>query len=200
MSPETTVRQHPERSVPEEVRSILAEGQVAHVGISIGGQPYVIPMSYHFDESDPGRLYLHGSTSSRLLGHLVGGGAVSVAVTIVEGLVYSKTATFHSLNYRSAVVYGTAFAVTEREEKATVFERMVSRYFPDRTPGVHYDAPLDAHLDATLTVEVRIEAASAKARRGGPRGPHDTDPERGGTAGVAPAGPCTRSIPRLDRL
>ncbi|MGH7725278.1 MAG: pyridoxamine 5'-phosphate oxidase family protein [Candidatus Eiseniibacteriota bacterium] len=186
MYPETTIRQHAERSVPEEVSDILGAGTVAHVGFGIGGEPYIIPMSYHFDPADPGRLFLHGAPSSRLLGHLVGGGAVCVAVTLVEGLVYSKTAKYHSMNYRSAVVYGRAFAVTDRDEKARVFAGMIARYFPGRASGRDYAEAPAAHLDATATVEVRIEAASAKARRGGPKGPHDARPEAPGTAGILP--------------
>ena len=67
-----------------------------------------------------------------------------------------------------------------------VFAGMLARYFPGRASGRDYTEATDAHLDATATVEVRIEAASAKARRGGPRGPHDVRPEAPGTAGIQP--------------
>ena len=43
------IRNHPERVVPEESAEILAQGQVAYVGFIAGGQPFVAPMSYHFD-------------------------------------------------------------------------------------------------------------------------------------------------------
>lgn len=83
----STIRQHPERAVPDEVQEIVAAGLVAHVAFSEDGQPFVIPMSYHQSPTRPYRLYLHGSRHSRRL--LASGAAVSIAVTLVDGLVYS---------------------------------------------------------------------------------------------------------------
>ena len=40
----TTVRQHPERSVPHRAQEFLAQRQVAHVGFEHDGRPYVIPI------------------------------------------------------------------------------------------------------------------------------------------------------------
>ncbi len=57
----TRIKIHPERAVPEEAAEILSAGMVAHVGIVEGNQPLVIPLSYHYDPSNPDLLYLHGS-------------------------------------------------------------------------------------------------------------------------------------------
>src|SRR5262245_36096793 len=104
----TTLRVHPERSVPEEAPEILSAGVVAHVGFEAEGQPYVIPMTYHYDPAEPKRLYLHGAHMSRLMNHLATGAAVCVTVTLTDGLVYSRTALYHSVNYRSIVCFGRA--------------------------------------------------------------------------------------------
>ena len=176
--------QHADRSVPEEAASILAQGLVAHVAFSLDGQPYVIPFSYQYDSSVPDRLYLHGSPESRALTHLASGAAVCVEVCLLDGLVYSRTAKYHSMNYRSAVCFGRARRVEGEAEMRDVFEKMIARYFEDRTSGRHYEAPPKAHLDATALLEISIEAWSAKARRGGPKGPRDADQSAPGTAGV----------------
>jgi nitroimidazol reductase NimA-like FMN-containing flavoprotein (pyridoxamine 5'-phosphate oxidase superfamily) len=189
MALHAVVQQHAERAVPEETNAILAAGLVAHVGFADGDQPYVIPMSYHFDPATADRLWLHGATASRLLGHAGTGARVCVAVTLVDALIQSRTAKYHSMNYRSAVVFGRGHEVTDREVKARVFEAMVSRYFPGRTIGRDYAAPPDAHLDATLVVEIVLEAESAKARRGGPKGPNDADEDAWGSAGIVPIPP-----------
>lgn len=184
------LRSLPGRSVPEEIPDILAAGHVAHLGFAIDGQPFVIPFSYHFeppvsDEPDSvGRLYLHGSTKGRAIRHLAGGAPVSVAVTHLDHLVYSRTALDHSMNYRSVVCFGRGRLVEDEAEKARLLERMVRRYFPGREEGVDYSAPPAGHLKATELVEVVIEAASAKARRGGPNGPLDDDPDAPGSAGL----------------
>jgi nitroimidazol reductase NimA-like FMN-containing flavoprotein (pyridoxamine 5'-phosphate oxidase superfamily) len=178
------IRRHPERAANDEVSSILADGLVAHVGFSQDGQPYVIPFSYYYDPARAGRLYLHGAPASRALQHLASGAPMCISITLLDGLVYSRTAMFHSMNYRSVVLFGRGRRVTDEAEKRRLFERMIERYFKGRTAGRDYETPPPAHLAATELIEVEIEEASAKARRGGPRGPHDKDPDARGTSGV----------------
>ena len=103
--PHTRVRVHPERESTEDAAAILAAGYVAHVGFAVEGQPYVIPMTYQFDPAEPTRLYIHGAHHSRLMAHLATGAPVCVTVTLVDGLVYSRTALYHSVNYRSVVCF-----------------------------------------------------------------------------------------------
>jgi nitroimidazol reductase NimA-like FMN-containing flavoprotein (pyridoxamine 5'-phosphate oxidase superfamily) len=180
------IRAHPERAVPHEALEILAAGVVAHVGIVEDGQPVVIPMTYQFDPAEPESLYLHGGPTSRLLRHLADGAPVCVTVTLVDGLVYSKTALYHSVNYRSVVCFGRGAPTPSAERAREILHAMVARCFPGRTVGRDFGPVPDAHLDATALVAVRIEAMSAKARRGGPKGPGDDDPTKPGTAGVLP--------------
>lgn len=180
----TKVRMHPERSVPDEIYPILRDALVAHVGISDDNGPVVIPMTYFVDAEYPSTIYVHGGHNSRLMNHVATGAQVCVTVTLVDGLVYSRTALYHSVNYRSAVCFGVARAVTELAECRRVSEGVVRRYFPGRTEGVDYAPIPDAHLNATLYVAVEITEASAKARRGGPKGPNDNDATALGTAGV----------------
>jgi len=178
------LRVHADRGVPEEAAAILADGLVAHVAFVADDQPFVIPMSYHFDPARPSRLYLHGGHHSRLMRSLATRAPVCIEVTLVDGLVYSRTALYHSVNYRSVVVFGRAVATPPNEEQRALLHAMVERYHPGRTVGRDYEAVPDAHLAATAFVAIAIEEWSAKARRGGPKGPQDDDPLASGTAGV----------------
>jgi len=184
MSERSQIRRHPERSVPDDAPAILAEGLVAHVGFCHQGQPFVIPFSYHYDRSDPGKVYLHGSVASRALQLLGAGGPVCISVTLLDGLVYSRSAKYHSMNYRSVVVFGSARVVSEEEKKAVIFDKMIDRYFAGRTAGRDYEAAPSAHLNNTLVVEVVIDESSAKARTGGPAGPTDAIDGAPGTCGI----------------
>jgi nitroimidazol reductase NimA-like FMN-containing flavoprotein (pyridoxamine 5'-phosphate oxidase superfamily) len=121
--------------------------------------------------------------------HLQSGAAVCVSLTLVDSLVYSRTALNHSVNYRSVVGFGRAAArQPELAERRRILDAMIGRYFPGRTPGVDYEITPDVHLDATAFVTLEIEAWSAKARRGGAKGPRDADPDAPGTAGVVALG------------
>lgn len=180
----TRIRNHPERAVPDEAADILAQGLVAHVGFIQDNYPYIIPMSYHYRAEEPDRLYLHGSIRSRALQHLASGNPVCVTVTLTDGLVYSRKAMNHSMNYRSVVLFGRAREVTSEDEKSKLFDEMVRRYFPGRAAGRDYHAPPSPDLGVTALVEVTIEEWNAKARRGGPTGPDDNDAGAPGSAGV----------------
>src|ERR1051326_8683622 len=180
------IRRHAERDAIERAASILAEGHVAHVGFVQDGQPFVIPLGYQFNPAEPDRLYLHGSPASRALEQVASGAPVCITVTLMDGLVYSRTALYHSMNYRSVVCFGRGERVTDPELQQKVYRGMVSRYFPGRTAGRDYAEPPPEHLEATTLVEVRIEEWSAKQREGGPLGPLDADPSAAGTCGVVP--------------
>jgi len=180
----TKIKNHPERAVREEAAEILGQGKVAHVGFIEDGQPVVIPMTYYYDAEQSDSLYLHGSVRSRALKVMSGGAPVCVTVTLTDGLVYSRKAMNHSMNYRSVVVFGDAKEITDEGEKFELFDQMVQRYFPDRLVGRDYDAPPAKDLGVTALVEVKINEWSAKARRGGPTGPDDDLMDAPGSAGV----------------
>jgi uncharacterized protein len=180
----TTIRQHPERAVPERAQKFLAQGYVAHVGFEQDGRPYVIPMLYHYAADRPDRLYLHGGVSSRVMNHLASGPPVCVTVTLLDGLVYSRDAKYHSANYRCVMCFGRGRLMEDGPEKRAMFEAMTSRYLPGRTAGRDYAPATEQQLDTTAVVEVLIEEMSAKMREGGARGPNDEAEEGFGTRGV----------------
>ena len=103
------------------IHSILDEGLICHVGFVADGRPFVIP-TIHVRVGD--RLYMHGSPGSRMLKAMAGGVEVCVTVTLVDGLVLARSAFHHSMNYRSVVVFGTAQAVDDPDEKARVLRTL----------------------------------------------------------------------------
>ena len=180
----TRIRNHPERAVPKQASEILSQGYVAHVGFIEDGMPYVIPLSYHYDKKAPESIYLHGSIRSRAMKILASDTPVCVTVTLTDGLVYSRKAMNHSMNYRSVVLFGRGREVTDEDEKFDLFDAMVQRYFPGRMVGEDYNTPPPADLGVTALVEVTIEEWNGKRRIGPPTGPDDDDQDALGSAGV----------------
>ena len=180
----TTIRQHPERAVPERAQEFLAQGYVAHVGFEQDGRPYVIPLLYHYAADRPDRLYLHGGPASRAMKVLASGAPVCVTVTQLDGLVYSRDAKYHSANYRSVMCFGRGRLMEDGPEKRAMFEAMTSRYIPGRTAGRDYAPATEPQLATTAVIEVLIEEMSAKMREGGARGPNDEAEAGFGTRGV----------------
>lgn len=183
-SERATIRQHAERSAPQERDAVLLQGQVAHVGFREGDQVFVIPFTYHYDSANPDRIYLHGGQTSRALDVLASGATVCVEVTLLDGLVYSRDALYHSVNYRSCVCFGRAQEITDPARKREILRDMITRYFPQRQEGPDYAAASDAQIEATAVFEIAVEECSTKVRTGGPKGPHDDKVEENGTCGV----------------
>jgi len=179
----TRIRTHPERAVPDAAEEILLAGLVAHVGFVVDGQPFVIPMGYHYEA---GKLYIHGARGGRLPRTLRDGQPVCVEVTLLDGLVASRHALYHSMNYRGAIAFGRVRPVVGDAQKTAIFDRMTLRYFPGRTMGVDYHPPSAADLKITELLEIEIEELNGKRRTGPPTGPEDAQPDAFGTRGVFP--------------
>ncbi|MET9773073.1 pyridoxamine 5'-phosphate oxidase family protein [Streptomyces sp. NPDC006367] len=149
----------------ELVHAILDEGYVCHLGFVRDGAPVVLPTLYGRVGE---RLYVHGSTGSRPL-RMAGQGdpglPVCLTVTHVDALVLARSAFHHSVNYRSVVVHGTAYDVTDPEEKRTALDALVDHVVPGRSRD---SRPADKkELAATAVLRIDLEEVSAKVRAGG---------------------------------
>jgi hypothetical protein len=116
---------------------------------------------------DGGRIFWHGSSASRMLRTVAGGVPVCLTVTLFDGLVLARAPFHHSANYRSAMLYGRARAVTDIGEKAVALDRLMDRLVPGRRAEVRANTAQE--LKATTVVSMAIEEASAKVRTGPPK-------------------------------
>ena len=181
-SARTAVRRHPERGVYDRaaIDAILDEALYCHLGFGYDGQPVVIP-TIHARVGDT--LYLHGSPASRMLRELAGGIDVCVTATLLDGLVLARSVYNHSMNYRSAVVFGRARTVEERGEKLSALAAIVDHVVPGRSRDAR--APNDNELTATSVLALEIDEASGKVRAGPPKD-FETDVALPIWAGVIP--------------
>ena len=181
-SARSAVRRHPERGSydREAIYAIFDEAVFCHVGFAVDGQPFVIP-TIHARVGDT--LYLHGSPASRLLRELAGPVDVCVAATILDGLVLARSVYNHSMNYRSAAVFGRARAVDEHAEKLAALEAVSEHVVRGRWADAR--RPTEKELAGTRVLAVEIEEASAKVRTG-PPGDFDEDVPLPIWAGVIP--------------
>jgi nitroimidazol reductase NimA-like FMN-containing flavoprotein (pyridoxamine 5'-phosphate oxidase superfamily) len=144
------------------IAGILDRTFVCHVGFVENGHPVVIPTSYGRDGD---RLFLHGSSASRMLRHLSASVPVCVTVMLLDGLVLARSGFNHSINYRSVVILGTADKVVGAE-KLRALEVISEHIIPGRWVDVR--PPNDKEMKATTVLEIPIKEASAKIRTGPP--------------------------------
>src|ERR1700732_3572380 len=165
LSKRTELRRIPDRGSHdwETINQILDAGFLASVGFCVDGQPFVIPTLYGRDGE---RLYLHGSSVSRTLRELETGVPACITVTLVDGLVLSRSAFDHSMNYRSIVAFGTARKVVDPEQKVKSLRVISEHLIAGRWADVR--GPSEKELQATSVLEFSIEEASSKVRSGPP--------------------------------
>lgn len=163
-TPRTTLGRLRERAQSDRTAlyEVLDAGLLCHFGFVVDGSPRVIPTGY-------GRagdtLYVHGSSGARSL--LEGPGQeVCVTVTHLDGIVLARSMFHHSVNYRSALVFGTPRVLTEPDEVLGAL-RVISEHL---SPG-QWDVvrpPTRKELAATTVLAVPLAEASVKIRQGPP--------------------------------
>lgn len=161
----TKFRRKPDRGSHSRVviDSILDEAMVAHLGLLDGERPLVIP-TLHARVGD--LVYFHGSEKSQTAQALAAGAQVCLTVSLIDGLVLAGSAFKHSVNYRSAVLFGVASEVEGEEEKLAAMRGFVEQLVPGRWADIR--PPSAVELGATTVLALPIDAASAKVRSGPP--------------------------------
>ena len=159
VSKQNKVRQLREKAAydHETVHSVLDAGLVAHVAFVQDGDPVVVPMLYGREGET---LFLHGARRARVIRLLEGNSTASVNVTLLDGLVYARSAFASSMNYRSATVFGTARLVEGRDEKLHALRVISECTMPGRWAEVRES--LDNEIKMTGVIAIDIESASAK--------------------------------------
>jgi nitroimidazol reductase NimA-like FMN-containing flavoprotein (pyridoxamine 5'-phosphate oxidase superfamily) len=162
----TAVHRHPERGAHDRatVHAILDEALTCTVAwVDPEGRPRALPtIQARIDDV----LYLHGSRAARAWKAAAAGAELCVVATVIDELVLARTSPHHSMNYRSAVVFGRGREVTERDELYAA-ARAITRHV---LPGREDDAaePRDQDWRETLILAMPITEASAKVRTGPP--------------------------------
>jgi nitroimidazol reductase NimA-like FMN-containing flavoprotein (pyridoxamine 5'-phosphate oxidase superfamily) len=155
---------------------VLDSEFICHLGVVVDGSPMVIPTGYgRIDDT----LYLHGSTGARSLR----ASDACVTVTHVEGIVLARSVFHHSINYRSAVIYGRLRKVTDPGERLAGLEAVVENMAPGQWEAAR--RPNRKELAATSVVALSLAEASVKVREGGP-GDEEEDYALDVWAGVLP--------------
>jgi len=142
---------------------ILDAGMVAHVGFIHDDRPIVIPMAY---ARIGDKLYIHGASTTRIVKANAGGVPASLEVTLVDGFVVARSGFHHSVNYRCAIVHGTARLVEDPDEQVAALAAITDHLLPGRWDECREMMPKE--LKATGVLALDMEHVSTKVRSGGP--------------------------------
>jgi uncharacterized protein len=163
-TPRTALGRHRERGQTErgELYAVLDAGLICHLGVIVNGAPRVLPTGY-------GRLddvmYLHGSSGNTTFTAGIGQ-EVCVTVTHLDGLVCARSVFNHSMNYRSAMIFGVARLVTDPAERTSALRVITEHLAPGQWSYAR--PPTKKELAATSVLALPLAEASVKVRSGEP--------------------------------
>lgn len=177
----TKIRRSPDKQVddPQILRAILARAIIAHVAISIDGQPFVIPVACAPFKDE---LLLHGSTASRLFRALAAGTPACVSITLVDALVLARTSFDSSMRYHSLIAFGKA-RVIEVDEKVAALEALTDHLFPER--AIELRQSNEQEIKATSILAFPLSETSIKVSKS-VVDDAETEPDTNIWAGIVP--------------
>ncbi|MHB1955060.1 MAG: pyridoxamine 5'-phosphate oxidase family protein [Sulfobacillus sp.] len=161
----TRIGRKPERGSydRETLHSILDRGIVCHLGFSVEDRPFVIPTTYARRGDS---VLFHGAPAARLFRQMETGREICLSVTLIDALVLARSVFHHSLNYRSAVLFGVASEITGLDEKREALKVITDHLAPNRWEEAR--KPTEGEIRATSVFFLPIAEGSAKIRTGPP--------------------------------
>lgn len=141
------------------VYDILDAALICHIAYVIDGRPYNTPTAF-WREGD--HLYWHGSSASQMIKAQKEGLPVCLTVAHLDALVQARSGFHHSVNYRAVMAWGTAHAITDKDEKLRLMDNFIDRVYPGRSKLIRQ--PTAKEFKATTLIGMEIETASGKIR------------------------------------
>jgi hypothetical protein len=143
----------------EKINTILDAGFIGYVSYTFQGKAIAIPMAYGRKDNT---IILHGSQANRMLTTLLEAKEMSMTVMHLDALILARSGFHHSVNYRSATLFGTVKKIEEKEKKEAALFYFMEHMMKGRWNGIR--DMNEEEYERTLVVEMTIETASAKIR------------------------------------
>jgi nitroimidazol reductase NimA-like FMN-containing flavoprotein (pyridoxamine 5'-phosphate oxidase superfamily) len=142
-----------------EIDRILQDAQVLHLALHDEEYPYVVPLTYGYDD---GKLYMHSATTGKKIDLIRRDPKVSFQVQ--ADVVFHEDPGKSSgltLTYKSVIGFGTARILEDNDEKRRAINILAAHY-DER--GTKVDRP-DEKLKNVTMIEITIDHMTGKQRR-----------------------------------
>jgi len=143
------------------IRAFLKEAKIGHIASSMDGQPFTNPTMFWLDEENH-QIVFHSNVAGRVRSNVESNPKVSLEASELGKFLPSNVALEFSLQFRSAVVFGTARLITDSAEARRLLYGLLGKYFPKMTAGREYREITDKELRATSIYAIQIESWSGK--------------------------------------
>ncbi len=141
----------------ETIHRVLDAGLVAHVGFVQDNAAIIVPMIYGRDGDT---ILLHGARKARVIRLLEQTEQACLNVTLLDGLVFARSAFNSSMQYRSVTAFGTPRLVEGSEAKIQAMRIISEHTMPGRWDELR--EPHEREVKMTGVIALQIDTASAK--------------------------------------
>lgn len=160
-SPTEAQRKSDYKRGDEWIRAFLREAMIGHIASSCDDQPFLNPSTFWYDEENH-QIIFHSNVAGRIQANIEQNSKVCLEASELGKLLPSNVALEFSLQYRSAVVFGTAHIITDPAEARRALYGLISKYFPKMTAGKEFREIIDKELRSTSVYAIKIESWSGK--------------------------------------
>ncbi|MBO9598682.1 MAG: pyridoxamine 5'-phosphate oxidase family protein [Cohnella sp.] len=123
-----------------KIENFLKRAQIGFLGMSLGDQPYVVPMNFTWWK---GAIYVHGAEEGKRAHYLRANGNVCFSISENYGTMTSPIPAHTDTAYMSVVIDGRASFLTDIVEATEAMQSMLDKYVPG-----FYDQPLaSSHVE-----------------------------------------------------
>jgi uncharacterized protein len=121
-------RKDPEITEFEDIKHILTTGLVCRLALSADDVPYIVPMNYGVEFSDPIVLYFHCAPSGRKIEMIKKNNRVCFEIEVDTEVIMGKEACEWSMNYKSVIGYGTIEIIRDNDKKIQGMDILMEHY------------------------------------------------------------------------
>lgn len=145
----------------QSVMDIVKEAQVCRLAFQTGSAPYIVPLSYGYEEKD-GKLvlYFHGAREGRKIELIKEGLPVGFEMDTAGSIVSGEAACDYSISYRSVIGTGRVELIEDPEGKRYALNLLMSHY----TSKSKWFFP-DAMLKVTGAFRLAVDTLTAKEKK-----------------------------------
>jgi uncharacterized protein len=108
-----------------EMEALLAEAPVCRVAMADGGEPYVVPLCFGYDNN---AIYVHSAKEGKKIAILAQNPRCCVEADICDGPIPDRNPCNWEFRYKSVICTGTAHMLTNPDEKNRALNCILRHY------------------------------------------------------------------------
>lgn len=154
-----------DRSKNEEwIIEFLNKAPFASIATLHGDRPFINTNIFVLDE-DNNCIYFHTSREGRLRYNITDNAKVCLSTAEMGRLLPADTALEFSVEYKSAVVFGSVEVIEEENAAKAALQKLMYKYFPEHIPGKDYREIVPEEIKRTAVYKINIESMSGKEKK-----------------------------------